>query len=86
MAKLYAPPGLRSLGIEDGDYHAADDGTIEVADHHVAAARAHGCSVEKPAPAPAEPDQAGMTSLAERLAEAEARIAALEAASPARRR
>jgi hypothetical protein len=82
MAKLYAPAGLRSLGIEDGDYTVAEDGTVEVAGPHVEAALAHGCSHERPAPAEAAAPEDG---LARRLDEAEARIAALEQALAGKR-
>jgi uncharacterized protein YceH (UPF0502 family) len=76
MANLYAPAGLRSLGIGDDEYVVAEDGTVEVKDGHVAAACSHGCRHDKPEPAAlAEPAD----DLAGRIGQAEQRIAALEA-------
>jgi hypothetical protein len=76
MAKLYAPAGLRSLGIDDDDYRIGEDGTVEVKDRHVAAALSHGCRHDPPGAAgPAEPAD----DLPGRLGQAEQRIAALEA-------
>jgi hypothetical protein len=89
MTRLYAPAGLRALGIDDDDYLTGEDGTIEVADRHVAAALAHGCRTEPLAAEDAPPDPAGETAMTLRLAEAETRIAALERAMaepPGRRR
>ncbi|HLY53955.1 MAG TPA: hypothetical protein VKS60_00275 [Stellaceae bacterium] len=85
MPLLYAPAGLRSLGIGDDDYVVAADGTVEVGDDHVAEAMAHGCRHDKPvAEAPAAPDlvPGRIDEIETRVAALEARLTQLEAARP----
>ena len=85
MTLLYAPAGLRSLGIGDDDYVVAQDGTVEVGEHHVAEALAHGCRHEKPAPEPDEPADlvpGRIDEIESRVAALEARLTQLEAARP----
>ena len=76
MAKLYAPAGLRSLGIEDDTYAVGEDGLIEVAERHIGEALAHGCRREAAAETLPEPD-GEVQDLAQRVAALEAGIAGL---------
>lgn len=73
MARLFAG-ALAALHVDDATYRPGPDGWVEVAPEHVDAALSHGARREPPkaaaAPAAAE----------ERLADIEARLAALEAA------
>jgi hypothetical protein len=77
MARLYAPLGVLSLGIEDEDYTVGDDGTVDVRQKHVAHAQAHGFTVRPPAP-PAPAPQEVEAELRSGLTQALQRIAALE--------
>jgi hypothetical protein len=89
MTKLYAPPGLCSLGIDDTDYLVAADGTIDIGDQHLAAALAHGCRVEQQEPesAPAEAGVEGVLGrIEDRVAALEARLGQIEADTARRRR
>jgi len=89
MTKLYAPPGLCSLGIDDTDYLVSADGTIDIGDQHLAAALAHGCRPDQPEPASAPPE-AGVDGvlgrIEDRVAAIEARLGQIEADTARRRR
>ncbi len=79
MARLYAPAGLRSLGIDEADYTVGEDGTVEVEAAHVATALAHGCRTEPHQAAEPAALDGGLGAIEERVAALEARLAQLEA-------
>jgi hypothetical protein len=68
---LHAKPGLHSMHIGDAHHVVGKDGRVTVPAEHVEAALSMGCS-HTPIVAPADPT--------DRIAELEARVAALEAA------
>lgn len=80
MVKLHARAGIVTLHLGDDEHAVQADGTVEVPAEHIDAALSVGCSrtpIVTPAP---------VADATDKLAELEARIAALEAAGETKKK